>query len=68
MADPFSVKVAKVDAEDWLNDENENALIDMWQTKTLLYDVIIIIIGFLKLKSLSKSICLWIMCLLAVLN
>ena len=69
MADPFSVKVAKVDAEDWLNDENENALIDMWQTKPLrLYDVIIIIIGFLKLKSLSKSICLWIMCLLAVLN
>ena len=65
MADPFSVKVAKVDAEDWLNDENENALIDMWQTKPLLYDVII---GFLKLKSLSKSICLWIMCLLAVLN
>ena len=69
MADPFSVKVAKVDAEDWLNEENENALIDMWQTKPLLYDVIIIIIiGFLKLKSLSKSICLWIMCLLAVLN
>ena len=24
--------MAKVDAEDWLNDENENALIDMWQT------------------------------------
>ena len=67
MADPFSVKMAKVDAEDWLNDENENALIDMWQTKHLLYDVIIII-GFLKLKSLSKSICLWIMCLSAVLN
>ena len=67
MADPFSVKVAKVDADDWLNDENENALIDMWQTKPLMYDVIIII-GFLKLKSLSKSICLWIMCLLAVLN
>ena len=67
MADPFSVKVAKVDAEDWLNDENENALIDIWQTKALLYDVIIII-GFLKLKSLSKSICLWIMCSLAVLN
>ena len=67
MADPFSVKMAKVDAEDWLNDENENALIDMWQTKPLLYDVIIII-GFLKLKSLSKSICLWIMCLLAFLN
>ena len=67
MADPFSVKMAKVDAEDWLNDENENALIDMWQTKPLLYDVIIII-GFLKLKSLSKSVCLWIMCLLAVLN
>ena len=67
MADPFSVKMAKVDAEDWLNDENENALIDMWQTKPLLYDVIIII-GFLKLKSLSKSICRWIMCLLAVIN
>ena len=67
MADPFSVKMAKVDAEDWLNDENENALIDMWQTKPLLYGVNIII-GFLKLKSLSKSICLWIMCLLAVLN
>ena len=67
MADPFSVKMAKVDAEDWLNGDNENELIDMWQTKPLLYDVIIII-GFLKLKSLSKSICLWIMCLLAVLN
>ena len=67
MADPFSVKMAKVDAEDRLNGENENALIDMWQTKPLLYDVIIII-GFLKLKSLSKSICLWIMCLLAVIN
>ena len=53
MADPFSVKMAKVDAEDRLNGENENALIDMWQTKPLLYDVIIII-GFLKLKSLSK--------------
>ena len=43
MADPFSVKVAKVDAEDWLNDENENALIDMWQTKPLLYACNIII-------------------------
>ena len=53
MADPFSVKVAKVDGEDWLNDENENALIDMWQTKPLLYDVIIII-GFLKLKKFVK--------------
>ena len=67
MADPFSLKMAKVDAEDWLNDENENALIDMWQTRPILYDVIIII-GFLKLKSLSESIFLWIMCLLAVLN
>ncbi len=61
------MKVAKVDTEDWLNDENENALIDMRQTKPLLYDVIIII-GILKLQSLSKSICLWIMCLLAVIN
>ena len=42
---------AKVDAEDWLNDENENALIDMWQAKSVLYDVTgygVIIIGFLK--------------------
>ena len=53
MADPFSVKVAKVDAEDWLNDENEYALIDMWQTKPLLYDVIITS-GFLKLKKFVK--------------
>ena len=63
--------MANVDAEDWLNAENENALIDMWQTKPVLYDVTgygVIIIGFLKLKSLSKSICLWIMCLSAVLN
>ena len=63
MADPFSVKMAKVDAEDWLNDENENALIDMWQTKPVPYDVTgygVIIIGFLKLKSVSKSICCWI--------
>ena len=63
IADPFSVKMAKVDAEDWLNDENENALIDMWQTKPVPYDVTgygVIIIGFLKLKSLSKSICRWI--------
>ena len=61
--------MAKVDAEDWLDDEN--ALIDMWQTKPVPYDVTgygVIIIGFLKLKSLSKSICLWIMCLSAVLN
>ena len=65
------MKIAKVDAEDWLNGENENALIDMWQTKPVLYYVTgygVIIIGFLKLKSLSKSICLWIMCLSAVLN
>ena len=50
---------------------NENALIDMWQTRPVLYDVTgygVIIIGFLKLKSVSKSICLWIMCLSAVLN
>ena len=43
--------MAKVDAEDLLNDENENALIDMWQTKPVLYDVTgygVIIIGFLK--------------------
>ena len=63
MADPFSVKMAKVDAEEWLNDENENALIDMWQTKPVPYDVTgygVIIIGFLKLKSVSKSICCWI--------
>ena len=42
--DPLSVKMAKVDGErgeDWLNDENENALIDMmmWQAKPILYDV-----------------------------
>ena len=63
--------MVNVDAEDWLYDENENALIDMWQTKPVLCDVTgygVIIIGFLKLKSLSKSICLWIMCLSAVLN
>ena len=55
--------MAKVDAEDWLNDENENGLIDMWQTKPVPYDVTgygVIIIGFLKLKTLSKSICRWI--------
>ena len=55
--------MAKVNAEDWLNDENENALIDIWQAKPVLYDVMgysVIIIGFLKLKSLSKSICRWI--------
>ncbi len=43
--------MAKVDAEVWLNDENENALVDMWQTKPVLYDVTgygVIIIGFLK--------------------
>ena len=63
--------MANVDAEDWLNYENENALIDMWQTKPVLYDVTghgVIIIGFLKLIFLSKSICLWIRCLSAVLN
>ena len=68
---PFSVKMAKVDAEDGLNDENENAVIDTWQTKPVLYDVTgygVIIIGFLKLESFSKSICLWNMCLSAVLN
>ena len=50
--------MAKVDAEDWLNDENENALIDMWQAKPVLYDVTghgVIIIGFLNLKSLSLN-------------
>ena len=31
--------MAKVDGEDWLNDENENALIDMWQAKPVLYDI-----------------------------
>ena len=52
--------MAMVDAEEWLNDENENALIDMRQKKPVLYDETgygDIIIGFLKLKSLSKSIC-----------
>ena len=52
--------MAKVNAEDWLNGEKENALIDMWQAKPVLYDVTgygVVIIGFLKLKSLSKSIC-----------
>ena len=66
IADPLSVKMAKVDTEDWLNDENENELIDMWQTKPVLYDVTgygVIIIGFLKLKFKIK-----IMCLSAVLN
>ena len=37
MADPLSVKMAKVDAEDWLNDETENASIDMWQAKIKKY-------------------------------
>ena len=31
--------MAKVDAKNGLNDENENALIDMWQAKPVLYDV-----------------------------
>ena len=39
--------MAKVDAEDWLNDENEPVLYGVTG-----YDVIII--GFLKLKSLSN--------------
>ena len=30
------MKMAKVDAEDWLKDETE---IDMWQAKPVLYDV-----------------------------
>ena len=49
--------MAKVDAEERLNDENENALIDMWQTKPVLYDVTgygVIIIGFLKLKKVCQ--------------
>ena len=53
--------MAKVDAEDWLNDENENALIDIWQTKPVLYDVMgygVIIIGFLKLKSFKINLSL----------
>ena len=53
--------MAKVDAEDWLNDENENTLIDMWQTKPVLYDVTgygIIIIGFLKLKFVKITLSL----------
>ena len=29
IAYPFSVKMAKVDTEDWLNNENENRLIDI---------------------------------------
>ena len=40
--------MAKVDAEDWLNDEDENALIDMWQTKPDVTGYGVIIIGFLK--------------------
>ena len=49
--------MAKGDAEYWLklNEDNKNALIDMWQTKPVLYDVTgygVIIIGFLKLKNL----------------
>ena len=51
ITDPFSVKMAKIDAEDWLNDRIENALIDMWQAKPVLYDVTsygVIIIGLLK--------------------
>ena len=31
--------MAKVEAEDWLNDETENASIDMWQAKPVLYNV-----------------------------
>ena len=42
--------MAKVDAEDWLNDENENALIDMWQAKPVLYDVT----GYAGLKIASN--------------
>ena len=43
--------MARVDADNWLNHENKNALIDMWQAKP----VVIIIIWLLKLKkSLSN--------------
>ena len=31
--------MAKVDGEDWLKHENENALIDMWRAKPVLCDV-----------------------------
>ena len=31
--------MAKGDTEDWLNDETENGLIDMWQAKPVMYDV-----------------------------
>ena len=54
--------MVKFGAENWLNDEDENSLIDMWQAKPVPYDVMgygVVIIGFLKLKSLSKSICRW---------
>ena len=53
--------MAKVDAEDLFDDENENALIDMWQAKPVLYDVMgygIIIIGFLKLKFVKINLSL----------
>ena len=31
--------MVKIDVEDWLNDETENASIAMWQAKPVLYDV-----------------------------
>ena len=49
--------MAKVDAEDWLNGENENALIPMWQAKPVLYNVTgygVMIIGLLQLKKFVK--------------
>ena len=48
-------KDPKVDAEDRLNDEN--ALIDMWQAKPVLYDVTgyeVITIGLPKIKKFVK--------------
>ena len=57
LSDPFSVKIAKVDDEDWLNDEN--ALIDTWQANPVLYDVTgygVIIIELLKLKKFVNFI------------
>ena len=51
------MKIAKVDDEDWLYDENENALIDAWQANPVLYDVTgygVIIIELLKLKKVCQ--------------
>ena len=35
--------MAKVDAENWLIDENKNALIDMWQAKPVLYGMALLL-------------------------